>query len=92
MDQRELLLPLLKLIVNYLEFIFFSYFLMYLLIYLKGTVFQMDEQLSHFKFDACEVKYETRAYLLQGFKLQMSVEENKLDCTVCVDRGTHKAL
>lgn len=28
-----------------------------------------------FQFDACEVKYETRAYLLQGFKLQMSVKK-----------------
>lgn len=53
-------------------------------------MFQVDEQLSHFKFDACEVKYETRAYLLQGFKLQMSVEGNKLDCTVCVDRGYYE--
>lgn len=63
-----------------------------MLIYLKGTVFQVDEQLSHLKFDACEVKYETRDYLLQGFKLQMSGEENKLDCTVCINRGTHKVL
>lgn len=87
-EQRELVLPFLKLKVKYLEFIFLPYFygiLIYfkLLIYLKDIMFQVDEQLSHFKFDAWEVKYDTRAHLLQGFKLQMSVEKNKLDNTVC---------